>query len=121
MGAIAFIVDSATVGGRALDRTVGTLASSVIPTVTPPGNQPPVARWTYTCTAAYVCTFNGSTSSDPDGSIVSYQWRRANGTVLAAAATLTTTFAKASTIKLTLTVTDNGGLTNASTKTVVVA
>ena len=50
----------------------------------------------------------------------SYQWRRANGTVLATATTLTTTFAKASTIKLTLTVTDNGGLTNASTKTVVV-
>ena len=37
------------------------------------GNQPPTANFTYSCTNA-VCNFNGSASSDPDGSIQLYSW-----------------------------------------------
>ncbi len=205
VGAIAFVIDGATIAGRTLDRTRGTLAASVIPSITPPTNQPPVAaftysctaltcsfngssssddvgivswlwkgpngatwstaptfnrtfaapttvnvtlqvtdggglsstvtrqvivpaatnqapvaRWTYACTAAHVCTFDGRSSTDADGSIVSYVWKRANGVTLGSGATITSTFPKKAKLDLTLTVTDNGGLTGTRTKAVVV-
>ena len=83
-------------------------------------NQPPVARWTYSCTTAHVCTFNGTTSTDPDGTIAAYNWKGPNGKVLATTATFIRTFTRAMTTSMTLTVTDNGGLSASRTKTVVV-
>lgn len=60
-------------------------------------------------------TVNGSSSTDTDGTIVSYEWKE-GATVLGTNASLTQLFALGS-HTLTLTVTDNGGLT--STDTVV--
>jgi hypothetical protein len=85
------------------------------------GNQPPVANFVATnCVAAtHTCTLDGSSSTDDVG-IVSYVWKRANGTQLGTGVTLNQTFPAAGTFSITLTVTDGGSLTNSITKSVVV-
>jgi len=126
VGAIAFQVDNAALGTRRLDRTRGRLTNFVIPTVgpppPPPANQPPVASWTFTCQPppAHVCTFDGSASRDPDGSIVSYKWTTPAGGVLASVSVFTKTFQASGTRTLTLTVTDNAGAKGQLTKTFTV-
>jgi hypothetical protein len=84
----------------------------------PPTNQPPVANFTYNCVpradgSGSDCTFNGSTSTD-DGTIVSYVWSAPNKPSKTGV-TATYPFPKGSTPSVTLTVTDNGGLTNSKT------
>jgi PKD repeat protein len=81
----------------------------------PPTNQPPVARagGPYSGTAGQPVAFNGSTSSDPDGSIVSYQWSFGDGGT-ATGATPSHTYAAAGSFTVTLTVTDNGGATGST-------
>lgn len=122
VGAIAFLVDDATLGARTLDRTQGTLTGYVIPGTTgapppPPDpgpnpvlNQPPVAAPSVTCTAGSTCTFSGSGSQDPDGRITAYRWTANNGTVWSTQAVFTRTFSKAGKESVTLQVTDDGGL-----------
>lgn len=80
------------------------------------GNASPVASFTSSCTALQ-CSFDGSASSDPDGSITSYAWDLGDGTT-ASSATASRTYAAAGTYTVTLTVTDNAGAT-ASTATQV--
>ena len=82
-------------------------------------NQPPTANFTYSCTAAHVCTFT-STSTDSDGTIVSYAWKTPNGTTVSTAASFSHTFPRAATGNLTLMVTDNGGATGTVTKQVII-
>src|SRR5262249_36083366 len=48
----------------------GTASKNITLTVS---NQAPIASYTFSCTSLN-CTFNGSGSSDADGSIVSYAW-----------------------------------------------
>jgi subtilisin family serine protease len=82
---------------------------------TPPtGNTAPVASFTYSCTDL-ACDFNGSASSDSDGSIASYSWSFGGTT-----ATASHTFAAAGTYTATLTVTDNEGATNSTSQSVTV-
>lgn len=73
VGAIAFLVDKAILGTRSLDRTRGTLSGYVIPSITPPANQPPAARFTVTCSPGK-CVLNAGSSTDDHG-IVSYSWK----------------------------------------------
>ncbi|MFN8648062.1 MAG: S8 family serine peptidase [Gemmatimonadales bacterium] len=82
-------------------------------------NQPPVASFTYSCTAAHACTFT-STSTDPDGTIASYAWKLAAGNTVSTAASFSKTFPSARTFALTLTVTDNGGASTSTTQTITV-
>ena len=119
VGAVAFLVDGATLSTRRLDRTRGRLTNFVIPGITPPTNQPPIAAWTVSCQPppAHVCTFNGTGSSDPDGTVVGYRWTNGAGTLLSTAAVFTKTFPGSGTRTWTLTVTDNGGKTGTLTKT----
>jgi len=86
------------------------------------GNMPPVAAWTVSCqpAPAYVCTFNGTGSRDPDGTIVGYRWTNTAGTTLSTLATFTRTFPSSGKRTWTLTVTDNGGATGKLTKTFTV-
>jgi hypothetical protein len=121
VGAIAFLIDKATLGTRTLDRTRGVLSTWQIPII-PPLNQPPVARWTVSCqpAPAHVCTLNGTGSSDPDGTIVSYKWTNTAGTTLSTLATFTRTFPSGGKRTWSLTVTDNGGATGKLTKTFTV-
>ena len=44
----------------------------------PVSNAPPVASFTNTCTALS-CSFDGTSSTDPDGSVVAYAWTFGDG------------------------------------------
>jgi len=82
-------------------------------------NQPPVANsgGPYNGIAGVAVQFDGSASSDPDGSIVSYNWDFGNGTT-GTGATLTTTYNEVGMFDVTLTVTDDAGATNSVSTTV---
>jgi PKD repeat protein len=81
-----------------------------------PVNQSPTASFTFSCTDL-TCSFNGSASSDPDGSISSYAWNFGDGTS-GSGATPSKTYASAGTRTVTLTVTDNDGATGSTSQSV---
>jgi PKD repeat protein len=92
---------------------VSAASYSVRPTVAPP-------------TAAFAASTNGMTasvdgsgSSDPSGTISSYQWSWGDGS-LSTGVTSTHTFAKSGTYRITLTVTDPSGWTDVTTRNVTV-
>ena len=69
--------------------------------------------------APLAVSFNGSTSSDSDGTISSYAWNFGDGQT-GSSVTLSHTYTTAGTYTATLTVTDNQGATNATTQTITV-
>ncbi len=73
-------------------------------------NTPPVcdAGGPYSGTAGQPVTFDGTGSSDPDGTIASYSWDFGDGAT-GSGATPTHTYAAGGTYTVTLTVTDNDG------------
>lgn len=72
-----------------------------------PVGQRPIAEMTFTC-QDLTCTFDGSGSSDPDGSIVRYEWSFGDGTYLyGAESKVTHTFATAGSYYVYLTVIDD--------------
>jgi PKD repeat protein len=93
-----------TDNGGATGTALGTL--SVV-------NAAPVAAFTSSCNGL-TCTFDGSGSSDSDGTITQYHWSFADGSRTVAealGATASYTFAAGGTYTVTLIVTDNGGTT----------
>jgi surface antigen/PKD repeat protein len=86
--------------------------------VTQTGSQPPVASFTYEC-ADLTCTFDGSGSSDPDGTIVTYAWDFGDGTS-GTGATASHPYLAEGTFTVSLTVTDNGGTTDSETQNIAV-
>jgi serine protease len=81
-------------------------------------NSPPIASFTYSCTDL-TCSFNGSGSDDPDGTITNYAWSFGDGTT-GSGATVNKTYGTAGTRTVTLTVTDNDAATNSSSQEVSV-
>lgn len=81
--------------------------------------QPPIAIADASPTAGeapLLVYFNGLQSSDPDGTIVSYQWDfDGNGTIDATGATQTHSYEASGLFKAILTVTDNSGLIDKDT------
>jgi PKD repeat protein len=102
----------------------GTVSSVVSQNISiapiPPNNQAPTARFT----AANVDTtaaVNATISTDPDGTITSYAWNfgePASSTNTATGNSATHVYASTGSYVVSLTVTDNGGLTAVSTQTV---
>ncbi len=84
----------------------------------PPPNRAPTAAFTATPTDLTVA-YDGSGSTDPDGTIRSYAWTYGDDTT-GTGATASHTYAAAGTYPATLTVTDDNGATATSTKTVTV-
>jgi subtilisin family serine protease len=84
---------------------------------TTPINQPPVANFTFS-TSLLTATFDASSSTD-DGIIEKYEWNFGDGTT-GTGVTITHTYSTANTYNVTLTVTDNGGLTNSKSQNVTV-
>jgi PKD repeat protein len=84
-----------------------TMWSIILRTVEP--NQAPTAAFTFTCTSA-ACDFDGTDSSDPDGSVVSYAWDFGDGGT-ATGSTPNHDFVTSGTRDVTLTVTDDEGTT----------
>jgi PKD repeat protein len=79
-------------------------------------DQPPVARFTYSCTNNGTCTFDASASSDDLG-IASYTWKfGSQGSGTGAVATFQ--FKSKSSQAVTLTVKDGAGQTSSVTQTV---
>ncbi|WP_235529248.1 PKD domain-containing protein [Phycicoccus sp. Root101] len=89
-------------------------------TVAGPPNQLPTAAFTHT-ENGLATSVNGSTSSDPDGTIASYSWNWGDGTAAGSGVTANHTYAAAGTFTVTLTVTDNGGGTATKSAAVTVA
>ena len=87
----------------------------------PSGNQPPTANFTYAPSnpiAGQTVNFDASASSDPDGTIVSYEWDWENdGTCDAVGQTQAHSFSKGD-YHVTLRVTDDNGAIDTETKTV---
>ncbi|HEY1741431.1 MAG TPA: PKD domain-containing protein, partial [Acidimicrobiia bacterium] len=96
-------------------------SKNVLVPTSSPGDQPPVAQFTPTCTGLS-CSFNGSGSSDPNagGSIVAYSWDFGDTTPAASGVMTQHTFASGNTYTVTLTVTGNDGLTGSQSQQVTV-
>lgn len=73
-------------------------------------NRAPTAVAAVSCSAA-TCSFDGTGSSDPDGSVSAYAWDFGDGTT-GSGATTSHTYAKSGSYPVTLTVTDNQGAKN---------
>ena len=100
------------------DNRGGTDTVSQDYTVAPKPNDPPTAAFTVGGTWLHA-TFDASGSADPDGTIASYAWDfgdASNGT----GATPQHDYVDPGTYTVTLTVTDNGSATNATSKTITV-
>jgi PKD repeat protein len=85
-------------------------------------NQPPIAVMTAapsTGTAPVTVTFNGSQSTDADGSVTSWAWSFGDG-AFATGPTTTHVYSTPGTFVAALTVTDNGGATSTTSTSVVV-
>jgi len=87
--------------------------------------QPPVAAFTYSPASpvpGQPITFNASSSFDPDGQIVSYQWDlNGDGTNDASSAVVQVSYASSGVVPVRLTVTDQTGLQNSVTQMITVA
>jgi chitodextrinase len=100
------------------DNRGGTASTSIQVDAGTAPNQPPVAAYTSSCTFL-ACTFDGSASTDPDGTITSYAWDFGDGTT-ATGPTASHTFAAGGTYHVALTVTDNSSAPTTLTKDVSV-
>lgn len=84
--------------------------------------KPPVASFTTTATSGapgLAVTFDAAGSNDPDGTIVAYNWNFGDFTT--GAGTLTShTFNTAGTFPVTLTVTDNSGMSHSTTTNIAI-
>jgi PKD repeat protein len=91
---------------------VGTAAQTVV--VSLPPAFPPIVSLQGGCDELD-CSFNGSGSRDPDGVIVSYAWTFGDGSS-GLGHTVTHTYAAPGTYAVTLTVTDDDGLSTSETR-----
>lgn len=80
------------------------------------GGQPPTASFTSSC-AGLVCSFDGSSSADPDGPVVGYAWVFGDGAT-GSGVTTSHSYAADGSFTVRLTVTDGDGLTGTVTHVV---
>ena len=103
------------------DGADATVTKPVTVSADPPANQPPVARFTVSC-SSLDCSFDASTSTDADGTIASYAWTFSDG---GSSTGVTTTHAFAAStlteVSATLTVTDDDGAADDVTENFTVA
>ena len=81
-------------------------------------NTPPTSSFSYSCDAL-ACSFDGSSSNDSDGSLVSYSWDFGDGSS-ASGLSANHNYAAAGDYTVTLTVTDDDGASDSSSQTVTV-
>ena len=110
-----------TVSLTVTDNAGSTNTATTTAVITAPANVPPVARpgGPYAGTTGVAVAFNGSTSTDADGTIASYAWNFGDGTT-ATGPTPTKTYSTAGTFTVALTVTDNSGATNTANTTATI-
>jgi PKD repeat protein len=87
--------------------------------VTLPPNNPPVAAFTYTCTAN-VCSFDGRTSTDENAATLTYSWNFGTGQGTGSGPVPTKTYtAPGNPFTVTLTVRDEWNVTATTTQSLV--
>jgi PKD repeat protein len=106
------------VGLTATDSDSGTTTYSQSVTVVGNVNVVPVASFTSACNGL-TCSFNGSGSSDVDGTITSYEWDLGDQTI-GSDVVVTHAYAVPGTYTVTLMVTDNTGGTSTQTRSILV-
>jgi hypothetical protein len=84
-----------------------TTANPILDIWQPTGDQPPTAVITGSC-EGLSCSFDGSDSSDPDGSVVTYRWAFGDG-ASATGESVTHDYGAGGPVTVILTVTDDGG------------
>ena len=86
------------------------------------GNQPPISdpNGPYTGTTGQPVAFDGTGSSDPEGGNLSYAWDFGDGVGTGTGPTPNYTYATAGTYPVSLTVTDNGGLSDSANSTATI-
>ncbi|MDJ0807552.1 MAG: PKD domain-containing protein [Gammaproteobacteria bacterium] len=95
-------------------------SDTAIATIDPPPAAPTAdAGGPYTGIAGQAVAFDGSGSTDSDGNIVSYAWDFGDGTT-GSGVSPSHTYASAGTYNVTLTVTDNDGLTDSAATTATI-
>jgi PKD repeat protein len=94
------------------DGATGSVSKGVVVTA----NAPPVAALANVCTGLS-CTFDGSASSDGDGTVVGYQWSFGDGTTGIGVAAQHI-YSQPGTYTVTLTVTDDDGAIDSDSKPV---
>ena len=107
--------------GRQVVRTAVAPASRIA--IQPVTNQPPTAVATATPTSAAInqtISFDGSGSSDADGTIASYRWDFGDGTQ-ATTATASHAYAASGAFTARLTVTDDAGSSSSATVAISIA
>ena len=100
------------------DKGLSTSVTNPVTATAAPANVAPVAAFTAGVQELTV-SVDGSTSTDTDGTVATYAWAFGDGGT-ATGATASHVYAAGGTYQVTLTVTDNKGLTNASTQPVTV-
>lgn len=85
----------------------------------PPANQAPTAVFTSSA-VGLTASFDGSGSSDPDGTVASYSWNFGDGSLAGTGAAPSHTYSAGGTYQVRLTVTDNQGGTGSATNPVAV-
>jgi PKD repeat protein len=98
----------------------GSTTKQVTVAAAPPQNASPVAAFT-SSVSGLVASVDGSGSSDSDGTIASYAWDFGDGSAAATGRTTSHTYSAAGSYTVKLTVTDDGGATDSTTKQVTVA
>ena len=92
--------------------------------VTPVPNQPPVANFTYYPEKPVVnqsVTFDASSSYDPDGNIMNYEWDFGDGNITnTTEEVISHSYSESGSYKVTLTVKDDKGAKNSTTKMITV-
>jgi PKD repeat protein len=110
----ATVPSGATTGPISVATASGTATSASSFTVLP--DTPPSAGFTFSCTGLS-CSFDGSSSSDPDGTITAYSWDFGDGTS-GSGQSVGHSYAQVASYTVTLTVTDNSGATASASQTV---
>lgn len=107
----------ATGAATIVDSTNNWAAHGMFVTPAPPANEAPSAAFAFSC-VELVCSFDGSGSSDPDGSITRYDWDF--GDAAGSGVSVSHGFAEPGTYAVSLTVTDDRGGTGVVTQQVTV-